>query len=147
MSSLTLWNMSCVLAMLFTDSFLHSSCYNHEAWTNLSIPTSCHNLDCWFLCNKDLHSPQQQPVLQDSLFNQVQHLIYQMQSHPILQDIAPSLTIEEILHRAQLAIHEWLQNSASCMQQYIAAAHQRAQLKTQDICKFLIRKSQSKLAP
>jgi len=94
-------------------------------------------INCWFLQNKDLHSPQQQSALQDSLFNQVQLLFYQMQSDPILQDIAPSLTIEEILGRPPFAICEWLQNSASYMRQ------QRAQLKTQDIRKFLIRKSQS----
>jgi len=46
-------------------------------------------------------------------------------SDPILQDIAPSLiTIDKILCRPQFAIHEWLQNSASYMQQYIAAAQQ-----------------------
>jgi len=71
-------------------------------------------INCWFLRNKDLHSPQQQSVLQVSLFNQVQHLFYQMQSDPILQDIAPSLTIlEAILGRPPFAIREWLQNSAS----------------------------------
>jgi len=73
-------------------------------------------LDCWFLHHKDFHASQQQSVLQDSLFNQVQHLIYQMQSDPILQDISPSLTIEEILCTTQFAIHEWLQNSTSHMQ-------------------------------
>jgi len=95
-------------------------------------------LDIWKLCNADLHSPQLQHISQNILAQQVQQVFHQIQSDPMLQSIAPSVTVEQILCRPPSAIREWIQSSVLHIQQYLSAAHQCACLHTKDICRFLI---------
>jgi len=65
-------------------------------------------LDIWKLWNVDLHSPQLQQISQNVLEQQVQQILHQMQSDPILQSIAPSITVDHILCQPPGAIREWI---------------------------------------
>jgi len=96
-------------------------------------------LDIWKLCNADLHSPQLQHLSQNVLAHQVQQISYhQMHTDPLFQPIAPSITVDQVLHRPPSAIQEWTRSSISHIQQYLSAAHQCACLHTQDIRSFLV---------
>jgi len=68
-------------------------------------------LDIWKLCNTDLHSPQLQHLTQNTLAHQVQQIFHQMHMDPLLQPIAPSITVDQVLHRPPSAIREWIRSS------------------------------------
>jgi len=62
-------------------------------------------LDIWKLRNADLHSPQLlQHLSQNILAHQVQQIFHQMHMDPLLQPIAPSITVDQVLHRPPSAI-------------------------------------------
>jgi len=95
-------------------------------------------LDIWRLCNDDLHSPQLQHVTLNVLEQQVQQLFHQIMTDPILQSVAPSITITQLLQQSPQAIQEWVHTTKQHVQQYLSAAQQQAHLCTQDIQQFLI---------
>jgi len=61
-------------------------------------------LDIWKLRNADLHSPQLQHLSQNVLAHQVQQIFHQMHTDPLLQPIAPSITVDQVLCRPPSAI-------------------------------------------
>jgi len=95
-------------------------------------------LDIWRLRNDDLHSSQLQHVTLNALEQHVQQFIHQIQTDPILQSVAPSITMAQLLRRSPWAIQEWAHTTRLNVQQYLLAAQQRARLCTQDIRQFLI---------
>jgi len=95
-------------------------------------------LDVWRLCNADLHLPQIQHVALNVLEQQVQQLFHQIQSDPVLQPVAPTITIAQVLRQSLAAIQEWVHTTKMHVQQYLSAVNQRARLCTQDIRQFLI---------
>jgi len=56
----------------------------------------------------------------------------------ILQPIAPSITVDQVVHRPPGAIQEWICSSILHIQQYLSAAQQHACLHTQDVHSFLV---------
>jgi len=70
-------------------------------------------LDVWQLCNADLHLPQQHGDT-NILEQQVQELFHQIQSDPILQPVAPTVTIAQLLQQSSAAIQEWV-HPQKCM--------------------------------
>jgi len=95
-------------------------------------------LDVWRLRNADLHLPQIQHVALNVLEQQVQQLFHQIQSDPVLQPVAPTITIAQVLRRSPAAIQEWVHTTKMHVQQYLSAVNQQARLCTQDIRQFLI---------
>ena len=55
-------------------------------------------LEIWQMHNQDLHDPIQQNQDLTVLQNQVQALLQHLQTDPLLQHVAPSITLDQILY-------------------------------------------------
>jgi len=75
------------------------------------------------------------------LQHQVQALLHCLQTDPLLQHVAPSITLDQILCWPTQLIHHWLTSTTTQANSYLSAAQARARLHTQDIQRFLLRKS------
>jgi len=103
--------------------------------------------DCWMQRNNHLHSPTVAPLDYPILAEQVRQIIEAAATNPVLANVAPNQTAEQILQRPLPLIRSWAQRGAQHMQNYLTAAHKCTVLHTQDIRNFFQPKKNPDLRP
>ncbi len=93
-------------------------------------------LDCWKQRNQHLHASDRLPPDYHVLEAQVRHIVDTAKNEPALANVAPTLTVEQIMHQPLPRIRGWAQRGAQHVHNYLTAAHKRAVLHTQDIRNF-----------
>ncbi len=93
-------------------------------------------LDCWNQRNQHLHASDSLPPDYQVLEAQVRHIVDTANNEPALANVAPTLTVEQIMQQPIPRIRGWAQRGAQHVHNYLTAAHKRAVLHTHDIRNF-----------
>jgi len=92
--------------------------------------------NCWTQRNQHLHSPDHLPPDYQVREEQVWHIVDMASNDLALANVAPMLTVEQIMQQPIPWIRGWAQRGAQHIHNYLTATHKHAVLHTQDIHNF-----------